>query len=379
MKYEPLPITPAVIKWARARAGFSLNEAKDILSNIDKWETGAEQPTYPQLETMADKFKVPVAVFFFPQPPEDQPVSESFRTLPEHEFERLPPRIQYLVRKARVFQLNLADLEPDGNPASRQIVKELGAQPQTDFSKMAEAVRNYIGISIEEQISWASTDEALSRWRAALLAVGVYVFKDQFKHPGYSGFCLYDPEFPLIYVNNSCAKSRQIFTLFHELAHLLFETSGVDPTSDDLEDRYSPTGKIIEVKCNQFAAEFLLPAQIFADAIAKLPRTEETAIRIANQFHVSRESVFRRFLDRGWITKSAYENAAKRWNEERGGERSGGNYYNTKFVYLGREYIGSVFSQYYTNKIDEAQAAEFLDVKPKALSGLEARLLQSAA
>ncbi len=378
MKYDPLPITPEVVKWARARAGFSLDEAKEILSNIDKWESGIESPTYPQLETMSDKFKVPIAVFFFPQPPNVPHISESFRTLPEQEFERLPPRIQYLVRKAKVFQLNLAELEPNGNPAKRQIVKDLSGQSQSQFTALAQAVRNYIGVSIEEQISWTSTEDALTKWRAALLAVGVYVFKDQFKHPGYSGFCLYDREFPLVYVNNSCAKSRQIFTLFHELAHLLFETSGIDPTADDFAERYSPRGKQIEVECNQFAAEFLLPAKIFENAVAGLSPSEETATRIASKFHISRESVFRRFLDRRWISKAAYDSAAKRWNEERG-TGSGGNYYNTKFAYLGREYIGTVFSQYYTNKIDETQAAEFLDVKPKALSGLEARLLQSAA
>lgn len=44
---------------------------------------------------------------------------------------------------------------------------------------------------------------------------------------------IYDKVFPLIIVNNSMAKTRQIFTLFHELGHLLFETSGIDKLKDD--------------------------------------------------------------------------------------------------------------------------------------------------
>ena len=44
-----------------------------------------------------------------------------------------------------------------------------------------------------------------------------------------AGFSLYDAEFPVIYVNNSNPNERgRYFTLFHELGHLLYRTSGVD-------------------------------------------------------------------------------------------------------------------------------------------------------
>jgi Zn-dependent peptidase ImmA (M78 family) len=42
----------------------------------------------------------------------------------------------------------------------------------------------------------------------------VFVFKDAFRAEDYCGFSLFDPVFPLIYVNNSMPKSWQIFTLF---------------------------------------------------------------------------------------------------------------------------------------------------------------------
>jgi transcriptional regulator with XRE-family HTH domain len=65
MKRETLPVTPAVVRWARERAGFSLEEARQTYKRIEAWETGAAFPSYAQLEDMADKFKVPIAVFFF--------------------------------------------------------------------------------------------------------------------------------------------------------------------------------------------------------------------------------------------------------------------------------------------------------------------------
>ncbi len=100
MKRETLPVTPAVIRWARERAGFSIEEMRKTFKSIERWEAGSAFPSYTQLEGMADKFKVPIAVFFFPAPPNVPPISETFRTLPEHEFEQLPPRIRsYCVRQ----------------------------------------------------------------------------------------------------------------------------------------------------------------------------------------------------------------------------------------------------------------------------------------
>jgi len=69
MAREQMPVTPALITWARDRAGLSLSDAEERFRKIAAWESGEAGPTYPQLEALADAFKVPVAVFFFPEPP----------------------------------------------------------------------------------------------------------------------------------------------------------------------------------------------------------------------------------------------------------------------------------------------------------------------
>jgi Zn-dependent peptidase ImmA (M78 family) len=102
-----------------------------------------------------------------------------------------------------------------------------------NLREMAVQVREYLGVSMEEQHGWTDDDDALKRWREALFSAGIYVFKDAFRVEEFSGFCLYDDVFPLIYVNNSSTKTRQMFTLFHELAHLLFHTSGIDTIHDE--------------------------------------------------------------------------------------------------------------------------------------------------
>ncbi len=236
---------------------------------------------------------------------------------------------------------------------------------------MAREVRDYIGISLEEQCAWGTDDDALKNWRKALSNVGVFVFKDAFRVPEYSGFCLYDEVFPIIYVNNSTAKTRQIFSLFHELAHLLFHTSGIDTIEDEYIATLTGPAQRIEILCNRFAAQFLVPEAAFRTAIAGNDANEDTAERLAAHFHVSREFVYRKFLDQGLITQEVYIEAANRWANQRVPGGTGGDFYWTKITYLGRDYIQLALSQYHQNRIDQNQLAEYLDSKPRHVGTLE--------
>lgn len=366
-----IPITPAVLTWARERAGYSLEVISENFPKIERWEAGESFPTYPQLESLADKFKVPVAVFFFPEPPKLRPVEESFRTLEPAQIAEIPPRIRLLLYKAQSFQMALKELHEGRNPAQRLITRDLEYRQNRSVEWNAAQVRDYLGVSFAQQTEWGNAETALGEWRKTLLDVGIYVFKDQFREPGYSGFCLYDDTFPIIYVNNSTAKTRQIFTLFHELAHLLFETSGVDSTSDGFVDRLSQGNRRIEVICNKMAARILVPRNWFDEAIIDLPLNQVSAHRLAERFNVSREFVYREFRDRDLITADEYERATRRWTEQIQGRNGGGNHYYTKIAYLGTEYINLAFRRYYQNRIDYDQLADFLDIKPRHLSQLE--------
>ena len=68
-------MNPAIIKWARERSGYSRAEAAAVVKKdvaiLTDWESGGSAPTYVQLEKLADKYKRPVAIFFFPDPPEE--------------------------------------------------------------------------------------------------------------------------------------------------------------------------------------------------------------------------------------------------------------------------------------------------------------------
>ncbi|MDA0240603.1 MAG: hypothetical protein O3A84_11345 [Proteobacteria bacterium] len=147
MRNEAIPITSSIVTWARERAGYSLEEAQREFKNIAEWESKENAyPTYPQLEKLADKFKVPVAVFFFPEPPALPPISETFRTLGSEQFEAIPPKVRLLLRKARTFQMGLEELNNGRNPAVRLITRDLSFEPNSSVDQIANAVRDYLGL-----------------------------------------------------------------------------------------------------------------------------------------------------------------------------------------------------------------------------------------
>ena len=366
---EGIPITPELLRWARERAGFSLQELIPEFRGIATWESGAAFPTYPQLERLSEKFKVPIAVFFFPEPPDEPPIRQSFRNVPSVQFEALPRRIRFLLRKATALRVNLAELNDGRNPAERFILNDLRFSRNMDVRRMALRVRDYLAVPLEEQMDWPDSEHAFARWRDVLEQHGVAVFKDAFLDDDYAGFCLYDAVFPLIYVNNS-VRTREIFTLFHELGHLLFHTSGIDVLGDDPPVAGPASGRAIEATCNQFAAEFLLPEERFAADASESAPTDDRVEALAERYSVSRESVLRRFLDRGQVTVEEYRRRARRWEGQRRDE-GGGNHYWTKITHLGTAYINLAFSRYHQNRITEVGLADYLDTKVKHLSKLE--------
>ena len=369
MAREGILITPELLRWARERAGFSLQELIPEFRGIATWESGAAFPTYPQLERLSERLKVPIAVFFFPEPPDEPPIRQSFRNVPSVQFEAMPRRIRFLLRKATALRVNLAELNDGRNPAERFILNDLRFSRHMDVRRMALRVRDYLAVPLDEQMAWPDSERAFARWRDVLEQHGVAVFKDAFLDDDYAGFCLYDAVFPLIYVNNS-VRTREIFTLFHELGHLLFRTSGIDVLGDDPPVAGSVSGRGIEATCNRFAAEFLLPEERFAADTSKLAPTEDRVEALAERYSVSRESVLRRFLDRGEVTLEEYRRRARQWAGQRRDE-GGGNHYWTKIAHLGTAYINLAFSRYHQNRITEVELADYLDTKAKHLSKLE--------
>lgn len=376
-------INPLVLKWARETAGFSIDQVVHKLSRkritaetIAAWESGESVPDYVQLERLAyEIYKRPLAIFFFPAPPVEETPREAFRTLPNSEVEDLPQRMLFLIRQAKSMQVNLEELYEGTNPAGRQLLRDLPFSVSTPVAELTKSVRQFLKIKLKTQLQWKNDEQAFRAWRSAIEEHGIFVFKDAFKSEAISGFCLYDKRFPIIYINNSRPITHQIFTLFHELAHLLSGTGGIDAPIERYIHQLRGRNKQIEILCSQFAGIFLVPDDDFDERITKLSIDEDGIKELASNYKVSREVILRRLLDKKLVTSDYYGQMVAKWRNIKSKKKGGGDYYLTKRVYLGERYLELVFSHFYQRKISIDQVAGYLGVRVNNVPGVEGLLV----
>jgi len=376
-----IPVNPSILTWARAELNLSIDDVAFRMKKkpcvILSWEEGSSSPTYVQLETLAyEVYKVPLAVFFFSEPPKPSKVKTSFRTTPHAVYDMIPSGVLKLFREAENMMDNLYELNDSREISNqRNILRDF---VKSDIVYTAKALRQYLSVSINEQKSWNNSETALKIWREKITEVGIFIFRNPFKGNDYSGFCLYDESFPIMYLNSSNSKNRQIFTIFHELWHLLSRTSGIDFLHDDrIIHHYDDDSKNIEVQCNRFAAEFLFPTAEFEKIISQYAVNEKTFSEISSEYSVSREVVLRRFLDYKLVTQSDYERFSAKWNEEILSKKQagGGSYFKNEMSYLGEHYLNMAFDAYYRNNITSSQLADYLNIKEKTLPDFEANYI----
>lgn len=389
MKREPVAgIQPEVLQWARASIGLSREDVaralKQPVSEIELWESGISAPTYIQLEKLAYQvYKRPLAVFFLPKPPEEISPKREFRTLPEADMQSLSPDTYLQIRRAHAFQIAINELFDGKNPVEVPIWKELILSPEKSPAVQAKQIRNILKIELQDQSTWSAADIAVKKWRHAIEHRGIFIFKNAFKQKDISGFCIAHDKFPIIYLNNSTTKTRQIFSMLHELAHLLLDLNGISKFDVAYMDRLGSQEKSIELFCNAIAAEVLIPSDDFAvqtkDSPLNLERVDDDYfVKLANRYGVSREAILRRFLDKNRVGADFYRLKAALWSSQQK-RSSGGDWYASQNTYLSTKFAQEVIGQHYRQKISVEQASDILGIKAKNFLGLEQKILQGAS
>lgn len=372
-------INPNILRWARVRAGFSTAEVGLVLKKdsalIEAWENGLDFPSYAQLEKLAYQvYKRPLAIFFFPLPPEEPDLKESFRTLPPFEKEKLASDTLLALRQASSNQISLKELNDGINTNKKKIFTQISISYNSSLIEATKSIRDFLEVSLEQQTRYPNSEIALKEWRRVVEKNGIFIFKRSFKQKDISGFSLVDEEFPIIYLNNSSSDNRQIFTIFHELAHILLRSNGITKADTSYIETLIGTEKEIEIFCNRFAAEFLVPSEDFNKKINNTLFSEGLVANLAKLYKVSKEVILRKFLDREIIASSFYELKVSEWNKDYltfKSKTSGGNYYSTKATYLGDSFLNLAFGKYYQGKCSVEQLAEHLSIKVTNIPNLE--------
>ncbi len=274
-------INKDVLAWVRNSSGYDFEELESRYKYYRSWEKGEKQPTYNQLKDLANFFKRPVPLFFFKSPPENTIQQVDFRRLPESYRENISPKsliqIRAAANKAKHFKLISSSLGVENK------ILDLYADDSEDPEELAKKLRNQFHISQGFVKSIPSANAALRFWRDFIESLGVLTFGISVRVEEIRGASLIINDQPIILFSTKDSTRGRIFTLFHELAHILIKRDTDHFWEENIESKNNLN---IETFCNRFSSEFILPEDDVTQNCSG-PISYEWIKRFAKGNHVS--------------------------------------------------------------------------------------------
>lgn len=260
-QFVEVPITPSVLSWAIEQSGYSRDYLASRLGTSEvllrDWERGKSFPGLSAFRQLAALLHRQAAVFFLDTPPaRDGSAVIHLRRPPGTDRADLNPTERRFIREVRRYQRTLAWILEQLDTAEVELPRVRTVEkPQ----EVAKNLRARIGIEITTQASWATFEQAFRGWRSAVEQIGIFVFVLPLGQDSVRGFSIWDDRAPVVVVNSAWNVAARIFTLFHEIAHLVTRT-------DSACLGYSMSGGsskdvALERWCEQFAASLLIPSE----------------------------------------------------------------------------------------------------------------------
>jgi Zn-dependent peptidase ImmA (M78 family) len=375
------PANKSILVWARKALGFDLETVAHKIGTkahiVKAWEEGEKSPSFRQLEDLSDLYHQPIIAFFHEEQPDEPRWPADFRSPSAGGSEPLKPETKIAILDAQWRQSIAQSLREEiGIDVS---FSPIGSKPEGDAEALAQELRAQIGPTIETQITWAKDYSRLYKyWRALLENIGILVFRFDFPRKDVRAFSLPGQLAPVISVSSNDWLNGNVFSLFHELAHLLFSQSS---TCNDFEFRsgYRTEKDRVEIFCNHFAGAFLVPADdlirhnIVGNKVRKTIDAHEIR-ELAHYFGVSWEVVLRRMALVGCLDEAFYkkwkDNQKDSWKDPKQPGGGGGDKYSYVRKILNRQgiaYIETVLTAYSEKIISLTEASEYLGEKTRSV------------
>jgi Zn-dependent peptidase ImmA (M78 family)/DNA-binding XRE family transcriptional regulator len=253
-------VNPEILTWARETAGLTLEEAAKAIgvkvSSLQRLEEGDREPSYSQLNNMADKYRRPLLAFYLRIPPSQGDRGEDFRRAPGSKAEDFDPRLDALIRDVRARHDVVRSLLDD---------EEVGPIPfigsttiETPASDVAKNIRKTIGFDLAEFRKATDESAAFNYLRGCLEKCGIFVLllgnlgshHSNISSRSFRGYAIADRIAPTIVINDNDARAAWSFTALHEAAHLWLGQTGVSGSTEVTR---------VERFCNEVASSLLLP------------------------------------------------------------------------------------------------------------------------
>ena len=386
MAIKTVPVHPATLRWAREDIGLSIEQVaeklKKSVEEITAWESGEKSIGLSNARKLADRYKVSLPVLYL------QNIPEEWQQEPPKDFRRPDARqpysyqLCYAIRNARDRQAWMREYLKNEN------VKPLdwpgSFSDQKNIQHIADWVVQWLGIDRQEIEYLMDDKEALSYWIEKIEAKCVVVSSNgthaayKIAHAEYSGLALYDNYAPLILLNPADSPARRIFTLVHELAHLLLDdNSGISKIDFRQEVAgYDP----VETTCNRIASNVLINDDYLQSQWNDSVNSEETIQALASILKISHSAIAVKLKALGFIDQATLDMLLDQYKrlylEGLKNRLSGGRTVPDKQVldHCGKLLTQTVLTAYEQGRVNATGIYDVLGMKLKHLGKLSKRL-----
>lgn len=372
-KSIPAIVTPALLRWARELDSFTLEEIAQKMK-VDKgkilaWEEGKEHPTLVQAKNLAKQYRVPFVYLYLPDEP------KKIKRLEKIDYRTFGN--SGVIERSRELRWFLRDIE-DRRDTMIELYNEEKIEPvhltvnisiKTKEEEFANRIREFLSLTEERQIKFRKPENALKYCISQLEKRDFLVFQAVKIQPEeMRGLSLAYETFPIIALNRKDEPSARLFTLLHELVHILSKTSGICNNMSLEKDQQ----KGIELFCNKIAGLALVPTD-------QLKRNENIQLikrygvddayisKISRQFAVSREVILHRLWEVKVINRQTYFDAFRKYTEEyleykkkKGKKGAFIQPAIDKGSQVGKLYAKTVLSAYHAEKLTPKEASDCL-------------------
>ena len=342
-----LTLQPAVLRWARERAGLdAIALAKKVGLTVDRihfWEESGEL-RFNQAEKLARVTHTPFGYLYLATPPDEKLPVPDFRTVGNEEMRRPSPELLDVLDEAQRRQDWFRDYLVSSGAEPLPFVGSMNANlsPKTAAARICAQ----LGITTELRAQARLWEDALRDEVERIEDSGVLIMRsgivgnnthrpldvDEFR-----GFALSDRYAPLIFLNAKDAKGAQMFTLMHELVHLWLGLTGVS----NLEATFA-SDVDTERFCNAVAAEILVPENELRERWAVARRLPDPLPSLTSYFKVSSLVLLRRLLDLQFIDRETfrrrYQEEETRFVQMAAQKTPGGDFYRTQRTRSGERF-----------------------------------------
>ena len=388
---------PDVMRWAVERSGISEERICRAFKKYPKWLSMECKPTLKQLMDFAHMVHINLYDLYSPTIPDYGFQIADFRTQDGSGVVSPAPELYETIEMARYRQNWMSEyFALEGrDPVSFVGSYRGSALTLENAASLAKYLHRFLGLDEQWALHVKTQQEAVRTLRNAIEARGISVAINgvvgdnshrKLDLQEFRGFVLSDAFAPVIFINGQDAKSAQLFTMIHELAHLAFaETGVVDPAHPEGDSHgFDAT---LERFCDRVAAEFLVSSdfigQEWQKAEAATTDDYERVSRIAKMHKVSFMVVARQLFDNDMLSKDRFFGLFRRHQSIMNGlkqkpkkKRDGGNPYGNKSYRLGMVFSEAVWSALNSDAITLSDAYDLAGLTSKSFDEYYRRVFQ---